>query len=137
MLEQRQVFVAAAAHAEIGQTMFGLHALGQAELRLLALPVPRLVSYPPALSPLTRWELAQRQVITTPTHRRLAPAQLDGLILARLDGTRTCAELAPEVAAAVRAGAAGDVPEGMSVEEWVNDRISSNLRFMSSWGLAL
>jgi SAM-dependent methyltransferase len=126
-----------AVEGELEQTMFDLHAQGQAELRLRALGMPRVVGYPPALSPLAQWELARRDVVTTPTHARLAPTWIDRLILERLDGTRGRSQVVREVVVAAHAEHAGDLPEGLAVDEWVDARVAWNLRVMSAWGLVL
>jgi hypothetical protein len=123
------------AEAAAQQSVLDLHVQGQAELRLRAMAIPRLVGYPPALVPLTRWEVERRAIITTPTHQRFAPTPADRAILARLVGERTPAELTRELVEQERAGGAQNVPEAMTVEEWVGGLLSRDLQLVARWGL--
>lgn len=123
------------AEVELEQTVLDLHTQGQAELRLRALPVPKLVSYPPALIPLTRWEVERRAIITTPTHARFATAPADRAVLARLVGAQTPDELARELVAEERANGARNVPEAMSVEDWTEGLLARDLQLVARWGL--
>jgi SAM-dependent methyltransferase len=125
----------AAAETAFEQTVLDLHVQGQAELRLRALAVPKVVSYPPALGPLTRWEVERRAVITMPTHARFAPTAADRVILARLVGERTPTELERELVEQERAAGAPNVPDAMTVEEWVGGLLARDLQLVSRWGL--
>lgn len=63
-----------------------LHALGQAELRLIDLPARWDPGEKPEVLPLTRWEAERRAIVTTATHHRLGLGESDREIVRRLDG---------------------------------------------------
>jgi len=63
-----------------------LHALGQAELRLIDLAAHHEPGEMPEASPLTRWEAERRAIVTTATHHRLGLTETDQEIVRRLDG---------------------------------------------------
>jgi SAM-dependent methyltransferase len=125
----------AEAEAEAQQSMLDLHVKGQAELRLRAMPTPKVVGYPPALVPLTRWEVERRAIITTATHQRFALTAADRAILARLIGERTPPELVREMVEQERAGSTRNVPDTMTVEEWVGGLVARELQLVARWGL--
>ena len=125
-----------------------LHAMGQAELRLRAVPAPSAVSKRPRLAPLTQWEVERRSLFTTPTHRRMSLTLTDRLILERLTGESTPSEIEASVLEALRkisAGSSdwpemrglppGEVPESLTLEQWVAARIAQDLEVLGAWGL--
>jgi cyclopropane fatty-acyl-phospholipid synthase-like methyltransferase len=130
--------------ASLRAGLLALHGMGQVELRLRPLPPSRAPAERPALSPLTRLEIERRALFTTPTHQRMSLTVTDRLILERLTGERTPAEIEASVVEALRAGGASDprallptseLPESMTLEQWVAARVAQDLTLLAAWGL--
>lgn len=71
---------------DLWESLSELHALGQAELRLIDLAAHHEPGEMPEASPLTRWEAERRAIVTTATHHRLGLTESDREIVIRLDG---------------------------------------------------
>ena len=79
-----------------------------------------------------------------PTHQRMALTLTDQLILERLTGEHTPAEIAGAVVEKLRAMGSSDprellpaseVPESMTLEQWVEARLAQDLGLLAAWGL--
>lgn len=75
-----------------------LYAAGQLDLRLREPAAWTPVGPKPRALPITRFEAKRHPVITTPGHIRLPLDELDRKIVDRLDGTRTPARIAKDLA---------------------------------------
>jgi hypothetical protein len=127
----------AAAEASVRCQLLELHAAGQVELRLRDVPCSPTPTGAFAAAPITRWEAERRPLISTPTHQRLPLTEVDRLIVTRLTGAASIAEVENDVVQLLRAGTtAFEGTAGSTPEMLVQSRLAWNLLVLDSWGLA-
>jgi hypothetical protein len=116
--------------------LLSLHAMGVVELRHKELPESRGTIHPPAAIPIARWQAARLGLITTATHQCLGLSATDRAVVTRLTGTQALTDVRDAVVDELRdAAASSEVPEAMTVEQWVESRLGRCLAVLGSWGL--
>lgn len=93
----------------------------------------------PVASALTRYEARARPALTTPVHSMLPLEPIDREIIARLDGSRTAAEVVDELATAIDSGELSleGAPSGRArLTPLLEGRVAEAVTTLGWWGLA-
>lgn len=125
--------------AKLRDALWALFERSELELRLEAPPLRTEPGPRPEAPALTRWEARHGVVLTTPLHTALPLEPVDREIVARLDGTRTVAELVAALADAVEVGALtleGPPSGGARLRPLLEARVRRTLTLLGWWGLA-